>query len=135
VGWEGELPGRAYLLKAWHEKEACFVAGNSSWCYVPCTVPLSFMVVVFWCVVYAVAGLIVLACVPGLRLTLLNVIAFLIGAFAGSAALLSVYGSVSNRRLHNYPDAIGLIGAVTGGTLLVWLKTRFIQTSGDTRFW
>jgi len=97
--------------------------------------PLSFMIVVFWCVVYAVVGLIVLACAPGLRLILLNLIAFLIGAFAGSVALLSVYGSVPIRRLHNYPDAVSLVGAVTGGTLLVWLKTRFIKTSADTRLW
>jgi hypothetical protein len=96
---------------------------------------LSFMIVVFWCVVYSVVGLIVFACVPGLRFTLFNLIAFLIGAFAGSEAFLSVYGAYRLGRIDNYPNAVGLVGALTGGTVLVLLKKKFIKTSGDTRLW
>jgi hypothetical protein len=41
---------------------------------------LSFMIVVFWSVIYAFVGRIVLVAVPALRVTLLNLIAFVIGA-------------------------------------------------------
>jgi hypothetical protein len=94
---------------------------------------LSFMIAVYWCLVYTIAGYIVLAFVPALRVTLLNLFAFVIGGFAGSAGILYVYGTYRFGLLDRYPMAIGLLGALAGGTLSVWLKTRLIKTSGDTR--
>jgi hypothetical protein len=94
---------------------------------------LSFMIAVYWCLVFTIVGLIVLAAVPTLRVTLLNLIAFVIGGFAGSAGTLYVYGIYRFGLLENYPMTISLVGAIAGGTLLVWLKIRFIKTSGDTR--
>jgi hypothetical protein len=91
------------------------------------------MAVVFWCMVYSILGFIVLACMPALRVTLLNLIAFVIGAFFGSLALLYAYGAVRFGPIQIYPDTISLIGAVAGGTLFVWLKMRFIKTPVDTR--
>jgi hypothetical protein len=87
----------------------------------------------FWCVIYAIAGLWVLAGVPALRVTLFNLIAFVIGAFAGSAASLSLYGRYRGR-FDNYPDAISFIGAMAVGTLLVVLKLRFVKTQSHSRF-
>jgi uncharacterized membrane protein YeaQ/YmgE (transglycosylase-associated protein family) len=92
---------------------------------------LSFMLVVYWCLVYTIAGFIVLASVPKLRVTVLNLLAFVIGAFAGRTGTLYVYGAYRFGFLENYPITIGLVGAIAGGILLVWLKTRFIKTSDD----
>ena len=91
------------------------------------------MIAVYWCLVYTIAGFVVLAFVPKLRVTLLNLVAFVIGGFAGSAGILQVYGMYRLGLLENYPVSIGLVGAIAGGTLLVWSKTRFIKTSGATR--
>jgi hypothetical protein len=93
---------------------------------------LSFMIVVFWCLVYAIVGLIVLASVPTLRVTLLNLIAFVIGALIGSQIFSFVYGQYRGP-LDNYPDFAHLVGAAVGGTLFVWLKLRFVKSSSDGR--
>ena len=68
---------------------------------------LSFMIAVYWCLVYTIAGFIVLAFVPKLRVTLLNLVAFVIGGFAGSAGILQVYGMYRFGLLENYPMTIG----------------------------
>jgi hypothetical protein len=94
---------------------------------------LSFVSVVFWCVVYSIFRLIVLAYVPALRVTLLNLVVFVIGAFFGSLTLLFAYGAFRLGPLQIYPDTISLIGAMAGGTLFALLKTRFIKTPADGR--
>jgi hypothetical protein len=46
---------------------------------------------VICCVACATLGLIVLACVPGLRLTFLNLLLFVVGAFLGALTFLLGY--------------------------------------------
>ncbi len=90
------------------------------------------MIVVFWCVIYTFVGLIVLASIPALRVTLLNLIAFVIGALIGST-IFSVVSGQFRSPLDNYPDAIHFVGAVTGGVVLVFLKIRFVKSTSDSR--
>jgi hypothetical protein len=93
---------------------------------------LSFMIVVFWCVVYAFLGLLVLATVSTLRVTFLNLTVFVIGALVGST-VFSIMSGQFQGSLDNYPDAIHFAGAVVGGAALVWLKIRFVKSPGDSR--
>ena len=92
----------------------------------------SFMVVVFWSVIYALVGLIVLATIPALRVTLLNLVAFVVGALIGST-IFSIASGQFRSPLDNYPDAIHFAGALTGGVLLVWLKMRFLKSPNEGR--
>jgi hypothetical protein len=92
---------------------------------------LSFMIVLFWCVIYMFVGLIVLASVPALRVTLLNLIAFVIGALVGSTIFSIAYGQFHSP-LDNYPDAIHFVGAVTGGIVLVWLKCDLVYDLSES---
>jgi len=85
-----------------------------------------------WCVVYTFVGLIVLVTVPAFRVTLLNIIAFVIGALIGST-IFSMASGQFHSPLDNYPDAIHFVGAVTGGVVLVWLKMRFVKSPSDSR--
>jgi hypothetical protein len=94
---------------------------------------LSFVMVFFWCLVYSVLGAIVLGCVPTLRVTVLNLISFVIGAFFGSFVILWAYGTLRLGRIEINPMFISLIAAAISGTISVWLKTRFIKTPTDTR--
>jgi len=78
------------------------------------------------------AGL-VLGMAPAFRLTIPNLIVFLIGGFAGLLTVLRSY----NRLIADLPNppngnleiigsvVVMLFGAIFGGSLLVWLKTRF----------
>jgi hypothetical protein len=100
---------------------AALVVTNLAPRYIPCAMLLSFMIVVFWCAVYAIVGLIVLASVPTLRVTLLNLIAYVIGGLIGSQIFSIAYGQYRGA-LDNYPDFARFVGAAIGGTLLVWLK-------------
>jgi hypothetical protein len=93
--------------------------------------PLVFLLMC--CIGYTILGLIVLACLPALRLTFLNLFLFLVGAFPGGLALLFVYGRIFAR--NQLSDAafygifpILLVGGASGGALLVWLKTRLVKT-------
>ncbi len=86
------------------------------------------------CVASAILGLLVLACVPGLRLTLLNLIVFIVGAFVGAVAFLIGYARIFGG--HELKDAaflgifpVLLAGATLGGILLVKLKTRLLKTA------
>jgi hypothetical protein len=85
------------------------------------------------CVACVTLGLIVLACVPSLRLTFLNLLLFVVGAFFGAVALLLGYLEVFAG--HELKDAafVGLFlvffgGATLGGVLLVKLKIRLVKT-------
>jgi hypothetical protein len=100
--------------------------------YIPRTMLLSFMIVVCWSAVYIIVGLIILSSMPGLRVTLLNLIAFVFEGLLGSEIFSIVYGRYRGP-FDNYPDAIGLVGAVAGGAFVVWLKMRFVKTPSDSR--
>jgi uncharacterized membrane protein YeaQ/YmgE (transglycosylase-associated protein family) len=100
--------------------------------YISRTMLLSFMIVVFWCVIYTFVGVIVLVTVPALRVSLLNLIAFVIGALIGST-IFSIASGQFHSPLDNYPDAVHFVGAVTGGVVLVWLKMRLLKSQSDSR--
>ncbi len=93
--------------------------------------PIAFFVI--GCVTYTILGLVVLVCVPALRLTFLNLFLFLAGAFPGGLALLFVYGRIFARNQLGDAAFYGifpvlLVGGATGGALLVWLKMRLVKT-------
>jgi hypothetical protein len=100
---------------------------------------LSFVIAVYWCLVYTILGSIVLACVPSFRVTLLNVVIFVIGAWPGVYAYYYASGFLLDHApfhivpLEHYPVALSLVGAIIGGTLMVWLKLRFTKASDDRR--
>jgi hypothetical protein len=84
------------------------------------------------CVAFGILGLLVLASVPGLRLTFLNLLLFVVGAFPGALACLIGYLQLFAG--HELQDAafVGLFpvlfaGASLGGALLVKLKIRFVK--------
>lgn len=92
------------------------------------------VLIVFWSVIYTVAGLIILASVPALRVTLLNLIALVIGALIGSIVFSSVYVYLVLRApFNNHPNAAYFVGAIAGGALLLWLKIRFVKSPRDSR--
>jgi hypothetical protein len=85
---------------------------------------------------FMIVGLITLAVVPGLRLTVPNMFLFVVGAFPGALVFFLVYGWMFGR--NQWSDAastwifpILLVGGASGGALLVWLKTRFAKTRPD----
>jgi hypothetical protein len=89
------------------------------------------------CTAFGTLGLIVLACVPSLRVTFLNLLLFVIGAFFGALAFLLAYLEIFKG--HELKDAafVGLflvffLGATLGGALLVKLKIRFLKTERTT---
>jgi len=100
---------------------------------------LSFVIVVYWCLVYTILGSIVLASVPTFRVTVLNVVAFVFGAWLGtyvwdySSAFLFEHFALRLGPLERYPVASSLIGAAAVGVLFVWLKLRFIKSSDERR--
>lgn len=84
-------------------------------------------------VAFGILGLLVLACVPGLRLTFLNLLLFVVGAFFGGLAFSLGYLLIFAG--HELKDAafVGLFlvffaGATLGGAGLVKLKMRFVKT-------
>jgi hypothetical protein len=91
---------------------------------------------VMGCVAFAILGLVVLACIPGLRLTFLNLLLFVAGAFLG--ALVCLLGYLRIFAGHELKDAafvglfpILLAGAALGGALFNWLKIRFVMTKRE----
>jgi hypothetical protein len=80
---------------------------------------------------YSVLGCVVLACLPTLRLTVLNLLFFVVGAFAGGVAFLFVYGQLVAAALLSDVAFYGmfpalLVGGGIGGYLLVRLKARLV---------
>lgn len=85
------------------------------------------------CLAFVGVGLIVLSRgIPTLRLTSVNLLLFVGGAFLGAFALELLYGQIfadAGNHLRNTVAITGqipviLIGAVGGGAGTVWLKTR-----------
>lgn len=88
---------------------------------------------VICCVAFGILGPLVLVFVPGLRLTFMNLLTFLVGAFPGALAFALGYLLIFAG--HELSDAafvglfvVFLAGAMFGGTLLVTLKIRFLKT-------
>ena len=100
---------------------------------------LPFMGFVMGCVVFTVLGLIVLICVPTLRLTVSNLIIFVVGAFPGTLAPGYAYGRLfadPRNQLNSKAAVLGLfsamlLGATVGGAVLVWLRTRLVKPCKD----
>ena len=75
---------------------------------------------------YAILGGIVLAAVPKLRVTALNLIIFVFAGYCGALFIPEInYGPFT---LLNWP------GALLGGTLAVFLKTMLIRTPPESRW-
>ncbi|SRR6266480_6644722 len=91
----------------------------------------------------AILGAIVLAVVPRFELTVRNLLIFVIGAFLGMFGFtnfverilyrLGMLGPMSIERENNLAYALALAGALIGGTLLVWLKTRLGQKTNQKK--
>jgi hypothetical protein len=96
---------------------------------------LNFVTYMAYCCAYAVLGSIILALVPAFRVTLLNLIVFVLGAFAGAVTFLYSFNSPVLQRVNNYVLFVLLyLGAAAfGGTLAVWLKVRFVKAPADSR--
>jgi hypothetical protein len=90
--------------------------------------PLMFLIVSV--IGYTILGLLFLACVPRLRITFLNLGAFILGAFFGGLALLFCYGRIFARTKLGDAAFYGifpvlLIGGLLGGGFLLWLRGRY----------
>ena len=76
--------------------------------------------------VYAILGSIVLAAVPKLRITGLNLVVFIFAAYVGALLIpIFPYGPLT---LFHWP------GAVLAGTVAVFLKTLLIKTQAESRW-
>ena len=97
----------------------------------PMLLPL--MGFVLGCVIFSILGRIVLALVPSFRFTVANLVLFVMGAFLGTMTFMIAYDRIfanSNQELTSTWTIVGLfavmfIGAVLGGSVLVWLNVRF----------
>jgi hypothetical protein len=93
------------------------------------------------CVVFTVVGSIVLGYFAGLPLTRTNLLVFVIGAFPGAAGLGYLHELIfadAKHELHSIAAvlvyvAVMLIGAILGGTTLVWLKVLLTGRLGRSQ--
>lgn len=96
---------------------------------------LPFVAFVVGCVIFSIAGSVVLARLPQLRPTLLNRLVFVVGAFPGAAAfgyLHEIVFADSQHELHSVAAVLGFftamgVGAILGGTTLIWIKTQLTK--------
>jgi hypothetical protein len=88
---------------------------------------------VLGCVIFSVLGGIVLALVPSFSFSIANLMLFVMGAFLGTMASAVAYGRIfadSGNQLTSTWTVLGVfvvmfIGAVIGGSVLVWLNLNF----------
>jgi hypothetical protein len=85
----------------------------------------------------SILGAIVLAVIPGFRITIPNLLVFVIGAIPGMAGLTNLvvrelidpntlnHLSVGQQDALTY--ALAFFGALIGGTILVWLKIHLLK--------
>jgi hypothetical protein len=90
------------------------------------------MAFVLGCVADTILGVLVLACIPSLHLTILNLVFFVVGAFLATPVFLFVYGQIFARNQLRDAAFVGLfpvllVGGVSGGAIVVWLKGRFTK--------
>jgi hypothetical protein len=89
---------------------------------------LSAIIIALWGVLWTVIGIVLLSCVPAFRLTVNNLVVFLVGAFAGSNGFVYLYGAYYPfDRFGKSPLTVYIVGAVVCGASLVWLKVRIIK--------
>ena len=87
---------------------------------------LNFVLTFIAAAVYAILGSIVLAALPKLRVTELNLLVFVLAAYGGALVIPEFsYGPFT---VFNWP------GAVLGGTLAVFLKAVLIKTPAESRW-
>jgi len=99
---------------------------------------LPFIGFVMGCVVFTAMGSIVISRFAKLPLTFSNRLIFVIGAFPGAAVLGYLHELIfadAQHVLHSIPAVLGffaamLVGAILGGTTLVWLKARLTTRLG-----
>jgi hypothetical protein len=90
--------------------------------------PLAFLIIS--CITFVILGLVILASVPFFRLTVLNLIVFILGALPGAMLFLLLYGKLlprdqlSDRAFYGIFPVL-LVGGMSFGALAVWLKMRF----------
>src|SRR5580704_8019603 len=92
---------------------------------------------VLGCICFTILGGFILTRILKLSLSFANLLLFVAGAFAGTLFLGYCYGrafAAANNELKGSAAVIGmfvvmLIGAVVGGTSLVWIKARIVNTS------
>jgi hypothetical protein len=99
---------------------------------------LNLVIVFIYLGVYATLGSVVLALVPAFRLTLLNVVVFILGAIGGAVVFSVIFSyasesTVLQRLSYVFFYLLFFGSAAFGGTLSVWLKARFIKTPKDSR--
>jgi hypothetical protein len=94
---------------------------------------LPLMGFVLGCLIFSILGRIVLALVPSFRFSIANLLLFVTGAFLGTLIIVIAYGRIfadSNGELTTTWTIVGVfvvmfVGAVLGGSVLVWLNVRF----------
>jgi hypothetical protein len=96
---------------------------------------LNFVIVVIYSCVYLILGSILLALVPAFRVTLLNLVVFVLGAFAGNFAVLYATNTqvLDFLKSSNLFFVLYFVASVFGGTVAVWLKKRLVSTPVDSR--
>jgi hypothetical protein len=90
---------------------------------------LPLMLLAAGCIAFTFVGVIVLACVPSLPLTMRNVGVFVAGAIPGALALGYLYGRAfadARNEFSSTSAVVGsfvvmVIGGTAGGAALVWL--------------
>jgi hypothetical protein len=86
----------------------------------------------------AILGAVILAVIPSFRLTMSNLLVFVVGAFLGMFALANLVERTLNalgllkpmpiQTQNHFTGVLALLGALMGGTTLVWLKMRLRKT-------
>ncbi len=96
---------------------------------------MAILVIFVFFVLPPILGLIVLTCVPTFRLTFINFLLFVVGAFLGMFApgnlTMLVLDNLGNHRTIREENDLAyfaiLIGMLVGGTGLVWQRMRFAK--------
>jgi hypothetical protein len=107
--------------------------------FVPMLAPL--FGIVLGAVIFSALGYVVLARVPGFRYSTANLVLFVAGAFVGFAISTIAYGQIFGER--NSGELTGtwtvagvyvamIVGAVGGGSGLVWLSLLFRKQQRTT---
>jgi hypothetical protein len=98
--------------------------------------PLAFLIIS--CIAFLTLGLFILAVVPSYRLTVLNLVVFVLGAVPGAILFLFLCGKLvagdqlSDRAFYGIFPVL-LVGGASFGALAVWVKIRIsIPRNGNS---
>jgi hypothetical protein len=97
---------------------------------------MGIQVLFIFCVLLPAVCLITLSCVPAFKLTFINFLVFVVGALGGmfllGDALMFVVARSGTRLTPSQENNVNLLSFViamfVGGSALVWLRLRFMQT-------